>query len=338
MALDRASERTAVVIGAGINGLTAAAALARRGVAVTVLERAGAPGGMAAGAGGPAELALFVRGPHNASLAELGLSRDELRLGPALPTVALDPGRRHVVIGPDGLRFADGGAHPDAAAFAAVSERLERFARVLAPLLVTAPPRLGGWASRAGVAEISRLGRLGLELRRLGKPEMREFLRVALSNAADVLADALPDGPAAGAIALDAVLGAKMGPRSPGTVVTLLYRLMQGPVHRPEGGMAGLAGRLAAAAAKQGAEIRYGAAVDGDRGRGRPRLRRAAGGWRAGLGRRGALQPRRAADAAAGGGGTFRRRDLPPRPPDQGRGLDRASLNRAIRHAGPARM
>ncbi len=53
-----------------------------------------------------------------------------------------------------------------------------------------------------------------------------------------------------------------MGPRSPGTVVTLLYRLMQGGIHRPEGGMAGLAQRLARAAEGQGVEIRYGAAVE----------------------------------------------------------------------------
>src|SRR5690606_1419380 len=105
------------------------------------------------------------------------LTRDELRLGPPLPTLALDAGGRHVVIGPEGLRLAGGGAHPDAAAFAALHERLVRFAGVLAPLLVTAPPRLGGWASRAGVAQLSRLGRMGLDLRRLGKPEAREFLR-----------------------------------------------------------------------------------------------------------------------------------------------------------------
>lgn len=259
---DRSTDDSAVVIGAGVNGLTAAAALARKRVTVTVVERADAPGGMAAGAGGPAELAQFVRGPHEAALAELGLSRDDLRLDPPVPTIALDPEGRHALIDAQGLRLADGGAHPDAAAHAALVDRLTRFAGVLAPLLVTAPPRLGGWASRAGVAQMSRLGRMGLDLRRLGKPDMREFLRIALSNAADVLLDALPDGPAAGALALDAVLGCRMGPRSPGTVVTLLYRLMQGPAHRPEGGMAGLAQRLARAAAAQGAEIRYGAAVE----------------------------------------------------------------------------
>lgn len=261
---------SAVVIGAGINGLVAAAALARKGVAVTVLERADAPGGMAAGAGCPMELAGFVRGPHPAALAELGLAPGDLRLGPPVPTLALDAGGQHVVLGPEGLHFADGSAHPDAEAFSAIEARLTRFAGVLAPLLATPPPRLGGWASRAGVAQLSRLGRLGLDLRRLGKSDMREFLRVALSNAADVLLDALPDGPVAGALALDSVLGCRMGPRSPGTVVTLLYRLMQGAPHRPEGGMAGLAARLARAAEARGVEIRYGAAalaldVEGDR-------------------------------------------------------------------------
>ncbi len=263
MALDRNRGCAAAVIGAGVNGLVAAAALARRGWPVTVLERAPVPGGMATGAGGPVELAQFVRGPHAAVLAELGLSRDDLRLGPPLPTVALDPAGRHVVVAPGRLRFADGTPHPDAAAFAALTDRLARFGRVLAPLLATAPPRLGGWRSRAAVAQLSRLGRLGFDLRRLGARDMREFLRIALSNVADVILDAVPDGPASGALALDAVLGCRMGPRSPGTVVTLLYRTMQGVLHRPEGGMAALAARLAAAAEARGAELRCRAEVAG---------------------------------------------------------------------------
>jgi phytoene dehydrogenase-like protein len=265
MAFDRnrGGPGSAAVIGAGVNGLVAAAALARRGHAVTVLERAPVPGGMATGAGGPVELAQFVRGPFGPALAELGLGREHLRLGALVPTVALDPAGRHAVLGAEGLRFADGTPHPDAAAFAALSARLARFARVLAPLLVAAPPRLGGWRSRAGVAQLSRLARLGVDLRRLGSRDMREFLRIALSNASDVILDAMPDGLAAGALALDAVLGCRMGPRSPGTVVTLLYRLMQGEPHRPEGGMAGLAARLAAAAEARGAEIRCRTTVTG---------------------------------------------------------------------------
>lgn len=252
----------AVVIGAGINGLTAAAALARKGIAVTVLERGDGPGGMAAGMGGPGELAHSLRGPHPSVLAEFGISAGDLGLGPALATLALDPGGRHVVLGPEGLKFADGGAHPDAAAYARLDAQLSRFAGVLAPLLIAAPPRFGGWKSRAGFTQLSRLGRIGLGARRLGKAEMREFLRVMLSNAADVLLDALPDGPVAGALALDAVMGAKMGPRSPGTVVTLLYRLMQGNIYRPAGGMRGLASRLAHAAEARGVSIRYGASVE----------------------------------------------------------------------------
>lgn len=261
MPFDR-SKASVAVIGAGVNGLAAAAALARRGTAVTVLERAEVPGGMAAGAGGAMELAQFVRGPHDVALAELGVTRAALGLGAPVPTLALAADGRHVVISRAGLHYADGSPHPDTAAFAALHGRLARFARVLQPLLLEAPPRLGGWASRSGAAQLSRMARLALDLRRLGNAEMREFLRVALSNAADVILDAVPDGPAAGALALDAVLGAKMGPRSPGTVITLLYRAMQGEVHRPRGGMAALARGLASAAEKRGAEIRYGAAVE----------------------------------------------------------------------------
>jgi phytoene dehydrogenase-like protein len=136
MALDRAGGHTgggtAVVIGAGGNGLVAAAALARRGTPVTVLERAPVPGGMAAGAGGPAELAGFVRGPHAAALAELGLSRDDLRLVPPLPTVALDPEGRHVVIAPGRPALGRRRAAPGCRGLRSAERPARPFARVLA--------------------------------------------------------------------------------------------------------------------------------------------------------------------------------------------------------------
>jgi phytoene dehydrogenase-like protein len=264
---------TAAVIGAGHNGLAAAAALAARGASVTVLERAGAPGGMMAGDG--IEVAHLIWNLHPAALAAFGRDAGALGLGEALPTVALDPGGRHVVIEGTEACFADGSPHPQAAAYRALVEEIGRFARALAPLLTAPPPRLGeSWLNRAGVAEISTLARAGLGLRRLGRKDMREFLRIALSNVADLVLDRMADGPLAASLALDGVLGAKAGPRSPGTVLTLIYRHLQGGGRRrPRGGMAVLARRLAEAAEARGARVRYGAeavglAVEGDRVRG----------------------------------------------------------------------
>ena len=156
-------------------------------------------------------------------------------------------------------RYADGTPHRDAAAYAALRDRLVRFAGVLAPMLVAPPPRLGN----GGWNEASALGRLALRLRRLGKPDMREFLRLLLGNAHDAILDELADGPLAGALALDATLGGRNGPRAPGTVLNLMYRLAHGGrVALPRGGMGAVAAALARAATAAGAVLRTGAPVE----------------------------------------------------------------------------
>jgi phytoene dehydrogenase-like protein len=271
MAFDKARHLTAVVIGAGQNGLAAAAALAARGARVTVVEKGVGPGGLMTGSG-TGELGLFVRGLHPAALAEFGVEARDLGLGPALPTVALAPDGRHVVIEGDRARFADGRPHPDAAAYRALRWRIARFAAVFERLAVEAPPRLGEpMATRAGLPDLLGLARTGLAFRRMRREERREMLRVLLSNVADLVLDEMADGPLAAALAIDGVLGCRAGPRAPGTVLTLLWRHLQGAEHhRPDGGMAGLAARLAAAAEARGAAIRYGAGaarltVEGDR-------------------------------------------------------------------------
>ena len=53
---------------------------------------------------------------------------------------------------------------------------------------------------------------------------MREFLRVLGLNIADELEDNLDDKNLMGLIAHEAVLGSNLGPRSPGSVLTLLYK------------------------------------------------------------------------------------------------------------------
>ena len=221
----------AIVIGAGHNGLTAAATLARKGKRVCVLERSEQVGGMmtdgalAPGVSAPRMAHLLYN--LNATVArELGLGgRIPLRTA-KLPTVSLSPDGLHTVIENGQARLSDGTAHPQAEVFAALHARLIRFAGLLARLANQTPPKLEGGLGNAGtLSELSVLARLGLDLKLMGKKEMQEFLRVTLSNVHDLLVDELGDGPLAGAMAADAVRGAFAGPRSPGTVFSLMYRL-----------------------------------------------------------------------------------------------------------------
>ena len=241
----------AIVIGAGHNGLTAARVLADKGHRVCVLERAGHVGGMAANATlGDASV------PRLAHLL-YGLKDSPGVETKVLASIGLSPDGKHVEIAGGGLRYVDGAAHPEADRFATLHRRLTRFAGLLGGLSDAPPPAL-----TEGLRDMAGLARLGLGAKRMGREEMREFLRVMLSNVYDLLLDDLTDGPAAGVMAADAVRGAFAGPRSLGSVLSLMNRMrLGGAAHLPIGGMGAVVGAMADAARGRGVEIRLGAGV-----------------------------------------------------------------------------
>jgi phytoene dehydrogenase-like protein len=142
-------------------------------------------------------------------------------------------------------------------------ERMRRFAAVLAEADGAIPPRLATGRWRDNLA----LVRLALRLRGLGRDDMRELLRIGAINIHDVLHEEFAHAGVMGALALDAVLGTHMGPRSPNTVLTFLHRLA-GQVTGAgtaivDGGLHGYIAALERAAVAAGAEIRCSAAVTG---------------------------------------------------------------------------
>jgi phytoene dehydrogenase-like protein len=180
---------------------------------------------------------------------ELGLSPK--LAGDAMQTVALSLDGQHVRYSGDTV---SGVADDDVRSYRQFHRQMVRFADLLNTYLNMAPPRLGTREFR----DLATLARLGFDLRRLGRDEMRTFLRLIGINIHDEVTERFDSPLLRGALSLDAVLGTHLGPRSPNTIMTYLYRLApsQGRMSVPTGGMGAITEELAHTARAAGVTIR----------------------------------------------------------------------------------
>ncbi len=273
----------AIVIGAGHNGLAAAAWLAKAGRKVLVLERRGTLGGAAA------TEELFPGFRFNTGAPDAGLLAPQVIDGLELNKHGLEfiqspvaafapqPEGRGLTLWRDAERSAmeiAAFSAKDARSFNDYVHQSQRFAGVLAQMARLQPPTL----TRNSIGLLAAWARLALNVRRLGGRDpssplrgsrgagMMQFLRVLPMSAAQYLNEHFESDALKGLLGSFSVTGSMQGPWASGTAFMLLYQLMGAcngyrTSHALKGGVGQLSEILARAARAHGAEIRTGSEI-----------------------------------------------------------------------------
>jgi len=258
----------AVVIGAGHNGLTAAAYLAQTGLKTLVLERRDVVGGCCV----TEEIAPGCRASTTSYIAsmlrpeiisDLRLREYGLRMIPCDPAIQ--------------VAFPDGRVVPwwaereravqefrkysvkDADTFVRVDDKLKKLARYLQPFFLEPPPELDT-QSFAGWSDLFRVGRRFKGIRGREIAELISFLTGSLGE----FLDRNYESETIKAMYLaNNVYGKHGGPYQSGTAIGLLFHLLSGGDHELQGfyghvmgGMGSISNALAAAGRELGVELR----------------------------------------------------------------------------------
>ncbi len=257
-----------VVVGAGHNGLVSAAYLAKSGLQVLVLEASDKVGGAAATSEfsegfSVSECAHFLYSLHPTIVKDLQLANHGLSyVATDLKTVALSSEGKHITMAGSEIQGEDVSTE-DISNYRRFHTQMKRFSKVLASSFTHRPPRLVDGDMKDKLS----LLKLGWNARKMGRQNMLELLRIGAINIYDVLNENFDNQLLKGALSLEAVLGSHTGPRSPNTVLGLLYRRVgetygfRGPTI-PSGGMGNVSNAIASSATSLGAAIRTSSPVE----------------------------------------------------------------------------
>ena len=261
-----------VVVGAGHNGLTAGAMLARAGLATLVVERRDVAGGCCV----TEEIAPGCRASTTSYIAsmlrpevirELRLGRHGLRMIPCEPSVQVaidgevlaswnDPARTAAEI----RRFSAA----DARAFLAADLELRGLAARLQPLFMQLPPDTRATGLRGGL-ELRRLGR---SLRGVRGADLDGLTRLLTGSLGQFIDARLESRQAKALLLANNLYGKHGGPYQPGTLLGLAFHLLSGGEHAEQGffghvmgGMGAISDAIASAGRQAGMQVATGTAV-----------------------------------------------------------------------------
>ncbi len=258
----------AVIIGAGHNGLTAAAYLARAGYSTLVLERRDIVGGCCV----TEQIAPDCRASTTSYIAsmlrpevirDLHLADHGLRMIPCDPALQVPFPDGHLVswwanreLVVEELRKI---SPKDAGTFVRVDDQLKLLARYLQPFFLESPPE-PGTQSFAGWSDLFRTGK---RFRGISTGEISQLVSFLTGSLGDFLDRNYESEKIKTLFLANNVYGKHGGPYQPGSALGLLFHLLSGGEHEQQGfyghvmgGMGSITSAMAKAARGFGAEIR----------------------------------------------------------------------------------
>jgi len=262
----------AIIIGAGHNGLTNAAYLAKAGLNVLVVEKNEYIGGAAVTRemhdGWFYSSCSYVCSMMRQSIhRDLNLTKHGLVLVPYLGTVVFaDNGDTMVSYNSEEAEYNQlrRRSPHDADAMFRFQADLARYAQLIRKTLLRTPPDPTSFRPR----DIKELLWLAKEFWSLGEKELYEYIRFFTMSAADFLDDYFEDDLIKAAMASPGVIGTALGVYSPGSAYILLHHVMGdvdgniGAWGLARGGMGAISHAIASALTEHGGEIRTNAGVD----------------------------------------------------------------------------
>jgi phytoene dehydrogenase-like protein len=262
----------AIVIGAGHNGLTNAAYLAKAGLDVLVVEKNDYIGGAAVSRelepGWIYSNCSYVCSMMRQSIhRDLDLTRHGLLLVPYLATVNFgDDGETLVGYHDEEAAHLELKRHSpnDADAMHRFQADLARYSQLIRKTLLRTPPDPTSYRPR----DIMELLFLAKQFWKLGEREIYEYIRFFTMSAAEFLEDYFENELIKGAMASPGVIGTALGVYSPGSAYILLHHVMGdvdgniGAWGLARGGMGAISKALASALQEHGGAIRTNAGVE----------------------------------------------------------------------------